>query len=155
MYLGDVCMRERSYAEARGHYEVARDKSPENATFHAKLSMVDAALGCFDSALIHLENARELDENKIAVVQAGKFYEDQNRALLNKQAAAQGKPEFVNPMRGYGSVMHGMTQDRDFGQKLDKYMHQSAFVLRENRKWLTEACLAVPSAARALFLDIA
>ncbi len=153
MQLGDVCMREKAYSEARLYFSSARDMSPQNATFYAKLSMVDAAQGDFEEARLTLSKAQALDAQKPPVVQAQTFLNDKVRAQQFRQDAEQAKPEFQNPIRGYGEVMDGMTMDRELGNLLDNYMNQSAFVLRDNRQWLNQACLAIPEHARQLFLD--
>ncbi|AEP31212.1 hypothetical protein GNIT_3117 [Glaciecola nitratireducens FR1064] len=156
MHLGDVDMREKQYEEAKENYTKALEMSPTNATFYARLANVATARGEYKSAKNLIDKALELDSAKLAVVQAVKYLKDTQARNLPSPAVNTvmlNTTSVMTTIADYQIVVDAMEENREHGLMLDKYMCQSAFVLRDNRNWFSNALLALPTFARACFAD--
>jgi tetratricopeptide (TPR) repeat protein len=156
MHLGDSQMRQKQFNKAEQNYQRASEMAPENATFYARLANVQTAQGNYKTANRLLDKAIELDMNKLAVVQAIKYLKDsqsKSERVPSTKTTIVGAPGIMPLITNYNSVVDAITENRDIGMKLDKYMCQSAFVLRDNRKWINDALASLPIFARACFAD--
>jgi tetratricopeptide (TPR) repeat protein len=156
MYLGDVDMREKQYSEAKKNYNKAVEISPANATFYARLANVETAQDNYENAQALIDKALELDPTKPAILQAINYLKD---SRIGSERRPSNETMMSNTTGGmfritdYQTVVDAMAENREHGMKLDKYMCQSAFVLRDNRKWFINALSVLPVFARACFAD--
>lgn len=156
MHLGDVDMREKQYDKAKENYSKAQEMSPTNATFYARLANVETARGKYENAQSLIDKALELDSTKPAVVQAINYLKDTQARNLRSPADDSmmlNTPGGMTKITDYQLVVDAMAENREHGMMLDKYMCQSAFVLRDNRNWFSNALSALPTFARACFAD--
>lgn len=156
MYLGDVDMREKQYDEAEENYTKALEMSPTNATFYARLANVETAQGKYENAQDLIDKAVELDSTKPAIVQAINYLKDtqaRNFPSPSDHHTLVLNTSGMTKITDYQLVVDAMAENREHGMKLDKYMCQSAFVLRDNRNWFNNALSALPTFARACFAD--
>ncbi|NVK55257.1 MAG: hypothetical protein HWE26_06555 [Alteromonadaceae bacterium] len=155
IHLGDLFMRRKMPEEAKKTYTKAGEIAPENSSYLARLSEVESALGNIEKAQSLIDEAQQLDDTRPAIPQAIK------RLELKKKQLAKSSPvhkstvgEYtMKTVSNYSDVVHQLSLDVKHGMQLDNHMVKSAFVLRDNKKWLAEGIEGLSSSARQCLLD--
>lgn len=136
MNLGDVYLQKQLFDAARKCFIKAKDLTPNNSTFLARLADVETLQGNFEEAQNLINKAKELDDTKPAIKSAIKRLE----AASNKSEKSQGDDKrFLQIISDYQRVVEIMSSDKQAGLALDEYVVKSAFVTKNIQTWLSSA----------------
>ncbi|APD87590.1 hypothetical protein BM527_16645 [Alteromonas sp. Mex14] len=136
MNLGDVYLQKQLFDAARKCYIKAKDLTPNNSTFLARLADVETLQGNFEEAQNLIDKAKELDDTKPAIKSAIKRLE----AAFNKSEKSQSDDKrFLQIISDYQRVVELMSSDKQAGLALDEYVVKSAFVTKNIQTWLSSA----------------
>lgn len=156
MYLGDIHMRLGRIALAAQCYVKAKERTPENATYYAKLADVAIIKGDISEASQLIKTARALDPEKPAV----KHVVEKLSQICTAQEHGGNKAHQAAPLyktmkvvTDYADVVEVMTEDFRLGEQFDNYVVKTAFVLRNNQEWLLDGLSGIPALARQNLLD--
>lgn len=155
MHLGDLHRRVGKLDDAEKCYQNAIERTPENATFYARLAEIAVEKGLFLDAESFIQKAKDLDETKPAIVNAVSRL---NQALAKEQACkpisnTENDYRSMPVIRHYSEVVEAMTQSTSQGAALDEYMVKSAFVLRDNLQWFVDGLNNIPQQAQQSLTD--
>ena len=155
MHLGDLHRRVSKLDDAEKCYRNAIERTPENATFYARLAEIAVEKGLFSDAQSLIQKAKDLDETKPAIANAVSRL---NQALAKEQAYkpisnTENDYRSMPVIRHYSEVVEAMTQSTSQGAALDEYMVKSAFVLRDNLQWLVDGLNNIPQQAQQSLTD--
>lgn len=155
MHLGDLQRRVGKLEEAEKCYQNAKERTPGNATFYARLAEIAVEKGLYSEAISLIQQAKSLDDTKPAIKNAVSRL---NQALAREQVATpisktENDYRSMPVIRHYSEVVEAMTQSTSQGAALDEYMVKSAFVLRDNQKWLVDGLNSIPQQAQQSLAD--
>lgn len=156
MYLGDIHQRLGRLELAAQCYFKAKERTPENATYYAKLADISIIKGDINEASQLIKTAKALGPEKPAVKHAvdklSQICADQEHGGNN---AYQATPQYktMKVVTDYTEVVEVMTKNSCFGEQFDNYVVKTAFVLRNNHQWLLEGLSGIPASARQNLLD--
>ena len=149
MHLGDLLFKQGLIDDAEQCYKQAQKRTPENATFVARLAEIEIARNNLSNAESLIQEAKQLDPSKPAITTA------ENKLLLQKSklkqassgASTNSDNNIMPVISDYSNIVAEMTENQDSGKKLDEYMVKAAFTLRDNKAWLQDgvSCLSLPS----------
>lgn len=157
MQLGDLHKRRGELDKAETCYGNAIERTPENATFYARLAEVEIARGNLEKGQERIDQAKALDSLKPAIANAeAKLSKARDKIVFAEQDTARFSTDNYAAMKvvkDYTEVVDVMTHQPESGKELDAYLVKSAFVLRSNYQWLAEGLSELPINSRQNLLD--
>lgn len=156
MHLGDIQRNNGYLDQAEKSYLIAKQRTPGNSTFYARLAEIQILRKDFDTAGELIQQAKELDDTKPAIKQAETrlaIAASTSESTSDNDVTSNPSYQVMKVVSNYSDVVVAMTQCKAKGQILDEYMVKSAFVLRDNKEWLKKGLAQVPQVARACLLD--
>lgn len=157
MQLGDLHRRRGELDKAETCYSSAIERTPENATFYAKLAEVEIEKGHLEKAQERINQAKALDSLKPAIANAEtNLSRARNKVIMDVENTARCTTDnyiAMKVVKDYTEVVDVMTHRPESGRELDAYLVKSAFVLRNNYQWLKEGLSELAINSRQNLLD--
>ncbi|MDC8833017.1 rhamnan synthesis F family protein [Alteromonas gilva] len=155
MQLGDIFKRKGDIDQAERCYKNALARTPENATFYARLAEVEIERKNFDAARKLITEAKALDITKPAIASAEVILHREESVKLKSDSAPDDRADYQSMalINNYAEVVDVMSATPQQGKALDDYMVKTAFVLRDNYQWLKEGLTSIPAQSKQSLLD--
>lgn len=153
VHLGDHYFRLKHFASAAECYAKANEIKPEHPGIMAKLADIATVEKRYDDTVVLLQKARALDpENK--AIQDAQIRLDRASRISNQDSVIQDEDNHTTKLiTDYRTVLNAMAHNADFGKKLDHFMVETNFWLRDNSKWLQDGIEPLTESAQRCLLD--
>jgi hypothetical protein len=151
MFRGDIYRSKGLQNEARTFFEKASELKPNSGMFIARLADMDISnrdLAAAKSKIIKLSELEPVHPDVKAIIDKLAKAESQGEKQKNKHNLLDCQMPLLE---SYQQVVDVMTADHETGKLLDRYMQQSVFLLRDNKKWLQNGLSHLDSNMAAVF----
>jgi tetratricopeptide (TPR) repeat protein len=152
VHLGDHYFRLKHFTSAAQCYAKANDSQPEHAGIIAKLADIATVEERYKDSHELLQKARSLDPDHSAIRDAQVRLE---RAIkVNSQHNnVNDEAHSTKLVTDYTLVSNAMAASGDFGKKLEHFMVETNFWLRDNQSWLQKGVEHLTQSAQRCLLD--
>ncbi|MFC3093090.1 hypothetical protein DRW07_02575 [Alteromonas sediminis] len=153
LHLGNLYFNLGFISNAKHCYQVAFEKAPNNAGIIAKLADINTAEGKLAESKKCIEKAKAIAEDNPAIKDAQVRLDRALQKRADEAAYQKHKHTLFTPEADYQALVNAFETDKKLGRKLDRYMAQAHFILRDNVSWLEQGCEPLSEAAKRCFLD--